>query len=264
MKKKDIYKHYRDFAMELAQDAGRILLSMQKRRLDPIYTTLTNFKTAADDASNSLIGNAIRDSFPSHSIYSEESGKFAEKSSEYLWIIDALDGTLGYTYDITDHFTVAIALVRGKQPIVGVLYAPKRGTLYAAAKGMGATCNGKPISVSSETNINKVLMGIDSGKKKGMRASHIPYLTKLSAENGITCDFRTACATVPLALVAEGRMHAYLATALEPEDMSAAACIIREAGGKVTNLAGQEWETDMMSILAANSVLHQKLLEFLK
>lgn len=251
------------FAIDIAKEAGEVLLDFQKRKLDPIWKSPTNFKTAADDASDTLICNAIHEKFPGHAIYSEESGLFAKSSSEYLWVIDALDGTLGYTSDITDHFTVSIGLARGKKPIMGVLYAPKRKALYTAKEGLGATCNGKPIAVSSVTDINKVLMGIDSGKKKGMRASHLPYLTKLMGDDGITCPFMTACATVPLALVAEGRMHAYLATALEPEDMTAAVCIIREAGGKVTNLFGGEWETDSASILAANPVLHQKLMQFL-
>lgn len=258
-------KQFLPFAIEIAKKAGKVLLDFQKqkRNLDPTWKSPTNFKTAADDASDTLICNAIHKRFPEHAIYSEESGVFAKSSSEYLWIVDALDGTLGFTSDITDHFTVSIGLARGKKPIMGVLYAPKRKSLYAAYEGLGATCNGEPISVSFVEDINKVMMGIDSGKKKGMRASHLPYFRKLMRNDGITCAFTTACATVPLALVAEGRMHAYLATALEPEDMTAAVCIIREAGGKVTNLSGKNWEIDDMSILAANPVLHRKLMRFL-
>lgn len=263
MTQQEEYKRYLDFAVKTARGAGKILLSMQKDRLNPIYTTPTNFKSAADDTSDNYINQRIQREFPDHSIYSEESKWFKKTDSEYTWVCDALDGTIGYVYDITDHYTVSIALVSGTKPVVGVLYAPKRGTLYAAAEGLGAAVNGWPISVSDVTDINKVLMGIDSGKKKGMRASHLLYLAKLMQDDGITCPFMTACATVPLAFVAEGKMHAYLATALEPEDMAAAVCIIREAGGMVTDLAGKEWDIDEMSILAANPVLHRKLMEFL-
>ncbi|MBI2056335.1 MAG: hypothetical protein HYT37_03055 [Candidatus Sungbacteria bacterium] len=229
---------------------------------DPIWVLPTNFKTIADDASNFLICDALQKRFPEHSIYSEESDFFAKTTSEYCWVVDALDGTIGFLSGITDHFTVSIGLVKNKKPVMGVIYAPKRNDLYIASEGRGSTHNGQPISVSDVTDINKVLMGVDSGKTK--RTVHLPYLEKLLQEKtGITCPFMTACATVPLCMVADGRMHAYLATSLAPEDMAAAVCIIREAGGKATNLSGKEWTIGDPSILAANQVLHQKLCEFL-
>ena len=75
---------------------------------------------------------------------------------------------------------------------------------------------------------------------------------------------QSACASVPLCLVAKGNLHAYLATSLLPWDMAAAVCIIREAGGRVTHLDGSDWKLGGRSILACNPELHGKLLEFFK
>lgn len=177
-------------------------------------------------------------------------------------MIDSLDGTINFASGITDHFSFAAGLCEGRTPIVGVVNAPKRGELYSAEVGAGAFCNGKRIQVSELTDINNVLMVCDSGKFN--RAAHVPYIDKLLGQNAVTCIFATGCATVPLCLVASGVMHAYLATSLAPEDMVAAVCIIREAGGKVTNRDGEEWKLGDPSILAANPAIHEKLVDFFR
>ena len=253
--------NYLAFAVGIAKQAGRLIMDFHQRRLEPIWTSVTHFKTAADDASDNLIHNAIIKRFPDHNIWSEETA-LREKGSKFTWIIDAVDGTIGLRTGITDHFAVCIALYEDKIPIVGVINAVKRRELYTAERGKGAFCNGSPIRVSELTNINQVLMGVDSGKQE--RTKHLPYLEKLLEPGGISCYLSTGCASVPLCLVASGVMHAYLATSLEPEDMAAVICLIREAGGKVTNLKGKEWQLGDKSILTANSELHQKLFNFLQ
>ncbi len=253
---------YLAFAIEIAKQAGRVVMDFHTQRLEPIWTSATHFKTAADDASDNLIRIAIVKRFPDHNIWSEETAS-REKESEFTWVIDAVDGTIGLRTGITDHFGVSIALCKGKTPIVGVINAVKRKELYTAEIGKGAFCNGSPIRVAEEiTNINQVLMGVDSGKQE--RTKHLPYLEKLLGPEGINCSLSTGCASIPLCLIASGILHAYLATSLEPEDMAAVVCLIREAGGKVTNLESKEWQLGDKSILAANSELHQKLFNFLQ
>ncbi len=79
-------------------------------------------------------------SFPDHNIYSEEQQN-VDRGSEFTWVVDPLDGTIPYTFGISDHFSVSIALVKKNTPILGVIYAPKRNELYVAEKGEGAFCN---------------------------------------------------------------------------------------------------------------------------
>jgi myo-inositol-1(or 4)-monophosphatase len=202
--------------------------------------------------------------FPAHGIHSEE-GELLNSESQYRWVVDGVDGTIDLRTGYTDHFSFCIALadMRRRRPIVGVVNAAARngGEFYSAADGEGAFCNDEPIHVSLLENVNQVLMGVDSGKHD--RAAHLPYLEKLLGPDGISCPMSTGCASVPLCLVASGVLHAYLATSLEPEDMAAAVVIIREAGGKVTNLKGDEWRLGDGSILAANPVLHYNLIQLL-
>ena len=252
---------YLTFAIGLAEQAGQLMMSFYEQRLEPIWTSPTHFKTAADDAIDNLIRNAIIERFPNHNIWSEE-GTSQEKGSKLTWVVDAVDGTIGLRTGITDHFAVCIALCEDKTPIVGVVNAPKRGELYTAERGKGAFCNGSPIRVSELENINQVLMGVDSGKYN--RTAHLPYLEKLFGPKGITLPLSTGSASMILCLVASGIVHAHLATSLEPEDMAAAVCLIREAGGKATNLKGEEWQLGDASILTANPILYDKLSELLE
>lgn len=249
-----------DFALKIAKIAGKNIMKYHGSMIEREYTDRTHFKTLVDNKNDELARLAIRKRFPSHNILSEENKPY-KGDSDLTWVIDGIDGTINFSTGFTDHFSFAIGLCQGKTPIIGVINTPKRNKLYIAETGKGAFCNDKKIQVLDNTKINKVLMGCDSGKHK--RTAHLPYLKKLLGPNGITCSLSTGCASVPLCLVASGVIHAYLATSLAPEDMTAAVCIIREAGGKVTNLKGKEWQLGDASILAANPKLHRKLSDFL-
>ncbi len=250
-----------DFAVGIAQKAGENIMNYHGSALERDYTERTHFKTLVDDLNDTLAREAINKFFPKHGIFSEE-GDSLRQDAKYIWVVDGVDGTIGFSTNYTDHFSFAISLCRDRTPILGVINAPKRRELYIAELGRGAICNGRSIKVSGFTDMNKVLMGCDSGKNN--RVAHLPFLEKLlDPQKGITCPFMTGCASVPLCLVASGVIHAYLATSLAPEDMAAAVVIVREAGGKVTDLRGEEWRLGEPSILAANPALHQKLSEYL-
>lgn len=172
--------------------------------------------------------------------------------------MDPLDGTLPYTFGISDHFSVSIALVKNTTPILGVIYAPKRKELYIAVQGHGAFCNGSRLRASTLNNLHQVMMGIDYGKLQ--RADILGYQKKLLAKEGVTATVSYGCATLPLSFVASGKLHGYCALKLEPWDMAAAVIINREAGAKVTNLNGTQWKLGDESILVANPKLHATLL----
>jgi len=252
------YRELLAFATDVASQAGDLILDFRKRRLEKEWTSARHFKTAADDASDALMRHLIGERFSGHNILSEE-GSPHMQGSPFTWVLDGVDGTIGFATGINNHFSVCVGLCENGVPVVGAVNAVGRGELYAAAKGVGAFLNGKPIRVSDCTEVNQVLMGIDSGKEN--KDSNIPYLVRLKASDGVSCAMMSGCASVPMVLVASGAMQAYLATSLAPEDMAAAVPIIREAGGKVTNLAGDEWILGDSSILAANLVLHGKLFE---
>lgn len=250
------------FAVQCAMTAGSIQMEYYEKAHRREWKSETDFKTEVDDRCDALIRENIHQRFPNDTIYSEETATYSGTSTR-SWVVDPLDGTFMYEAGIGDQFGVAIALEIRNEPILGVLYFPKRDELYTAEKGQGAFCNGDPIRVSGLNNLRQVKMGVNHGKLG--RGRLLRPLKKLWAKDGVTVCILLACATAPLAFTAAGRLHAYMAIGLEPWDMAAAVIIIREAGGKVTHLNGEEWELgDDPSILAANPALHQKLLDFLR
>lgn len=247
------------FAIQVVTEAGAVVLDFCRRRSEPIWTDRSHFKTAADDASEAIFRRLVAARYPNDTVWSEEGGR-SQGTSSLIWVFDGVDGTIPMFRGITDHFAICLALCQGTRPIIGVVNAVKRQELYVAEAGHGARCNGQPIRVSTETEIGHVVMGIDSGKFS--RDAHIPFIQRACQPDGIVAHLSSGCASVPLCLVASGVMHAYLATSLEAEDMAAAVCLVREAGGKVTNLEGKEWKLGDQGILAANPVLHQNLSAF--
>ena len=257
---------YKDFAIRVAKEAGdNVLMKYYDEEHKQDWDTTQHFKTKVDEESDKLIRMRITETYPDHNIYSEED-KDKEQGSEYSWVVDPLDGTIGYTRKMTDHFSVCVSLAKGKDPIVGVIYAPKRNEMYWAVKGEGAYCNDEKISPSIEDKSNHVMIGFDSGKETNIfkRAVIAPYMEKLLVPNGVACTFCSGCASVPIALTASGKYDAYMALSLQPWDMAAGVVINREAGNKVTDINGKEWVLGDESILVANPNLHGKLLDILK
>ena len=238
LERKDEFKN---FAIDCAKGAGRILMKYygEIQESDQEWTTLQHFKTIADDESDDYIRDKIKRNYPEHSIYSEE-GDDLEKDSEYSWIVDPLDGTNPFRFRMNDHFAVCIALVKDKEPIMGVLYAPKMQELYYAVQGKGSYCNGKRLKPSNEDIIKRVMIGFDSGKEtdKFDRSCIAPYIQKLLSRQGVSCPYCSGCASIPMAFVASGRLHAYGALSLEPWDMTASVIINKESGNKVTTIDG--------------------------
>lgn len=256
---------YLQFAIDTAREAGDEILMPNYGKMQELeWTAKQHFRTEVDKMSDKFIRERIRQRFPAHNINSEENDPL-KQGNIYTWFVDPIDGTISYKYGTTDHFSVSISLAKGTTPIIGVVYCPKRQELYHAEQGKGAFCNGLPIHVSLEDNINRVLMGLDGGKASDTfkRTEIADYVKRLMAPDGITCFLASGCASVPLCLTASGKLHAYAALSLEKWDMAAAVVINREAGAKVTKLNGEEWDITSPSIVIANPILHSKLLRLL-
>ena len=255
---------YGIFAVKTALKAGDILIRNYGKMQNLEWKLKTNFKTQVDDESDTFIREEISREFPAHNIYSEENKDKYEKS-DLSWVVDPLDGTIPYTYGFCDHFSVCVSLVKGRKPIVGVIYAPLRDELYLAEEGNGAFCNGQIIRVLKHDDVNRSIIGFGAGKElpEFKRVDQIKYEKNLYNENGVVIAINTGCASVPLAFVARGTIHGCFYPNLEPWDMAAGVIINREAGARVTNIEGKEWTLTDNSILTANSALHKKLIKLL-
>lgn len=173
--------HLTQFATDVAQSAGRLPMDHYGHMQSLEYKLKTNFKTRVDDLSDQLIRETIIRRFPSHSIYSEEQDTRL-RGSEFIWVVDPLDGTVPYSYGTSDHFAVSIALLRDSRPLLGVICAPLRKELYVAERGRGATCNNRPLRVNPVHDLNRALLASDCGKLD--RKALLPYKARLPARTG--------------------------------------------------------------------------------
>ena len=141
----------------IAREAGRIIRQNFGKKHEIKYkSNLSDLVTETDKKSESLILEFINREFPGHSILSEESG-FNNKTSEYLWVVDPLDGTTNFAHGLPI-FSVSIAVLKNNETIYGVVYDVMRDVLYSAEKGSGVFANGKNIHVSKRSELKECML----------------------------------------------------------------------------------------------------------
>lgn len=217
---------------------------------------VNNLVTEADFASDKAIRSIIKNAFPDHGIVSEESREKVTES-DYKWIIDPIDGTVNFANGIPI-CCVSIGLEYKDEMLMGAVYNPNLNEFFFAEKGMGATLNDEKISVSSKTRL------ITSCLVTGF-----PY-TYLENPNGPLEIFsklirqgipvrRLGSAAIDLCWVACGRFDGFYEHELHAWDSAAGFLIVKEAGGKVTNLKGDPYSPYQPGIIATNGKIHAEL-----
>ncbi|MBR8827207.1 MAG: inositol monophosphatase [Gomphosphaeria aponina SAG 52.96 = DSM 107014] len=247
-----------DIATEAVMSAGAILEDYFGK-LDTIEEKGRpgDLVTEADKKAEVEILKILRRHVPEHGILAEESGQIGEKENEFLWAIDPLDGTTNYAhgYPIA---AVSVGLLIEGVPQVGAVYNPFRRELFRGAKGLGATCNRRPIKVSQTRELNKSLLvtgfAYDRRETRDNNYAEFCYLTHIT--QGVR---RSGAASLDLTDIAMGRLDGYWERGLSPWDMSAGIVIVEEAGGKVTAYDGSPFVIDSGRILATNGQIHRSL-----
>ncbi|HRY63388.1 MAG TPA: inositol monophosphatase family protein [Patescibacteria group bacterium] len=216
--------------------------------------------TPADFAAEKIILSAIKKNFPTDRILSEEAGD-NKKQSDYLWIIDPLDGTTNFAMG-NPLFSISIALAKKEEIIMALVYIPFLKDLYLAEKNKGAFLNGQKIHVSVENKIaNSFLTFCHGGSDVSVKKA-INIYSKLKP---VARDLRQiGTAALETAWVARGKTEAIIIPGVNPWDVAAGALLIREAGGIVTDLDGQPWTIHSKGIIASNKNIHQPLLNIIK
>lgn len=238
---------YLDFALKLAQKSSTLLLKMQSRAKVKVEKGKGDFALDADIASEKLIVDAIRKKFPQHDILTEES-KHKHQESEYLWIIDPLEGTLNYAHKLP-LWAVNIGLWKNGKPLVGVVYAPILKELYTAVAGKGAFLNGKRIRVNNEHELLRTFIG-----------GSVKHLASLGISGHVLRSL--GCCALELCWVASGKFGARVKLrGNDPYGYGASACILSEAGGMLTDTKGQHYTLRSDGAIASNGKLHQKLID---
>ncbi len=245
-----------NFAHKVATDAGALLKRKLHKKNKINYKGRVNLVTEADLASEKLITDIIQREYPMHSILAEENTDI-DKSPDFQWIIDPLDGTTNYAHEFPV-YCVSIALEYRKEVIVGAVYDPEREELFSAAKGHGAHMNRKKLHVSAERKLERGLLATgfpyDIGSSNEDNLKYFRRFAKVA--QGIR---RPGSAAIDLCYLAAGRYDGYWELKLSPWDTAAGQLIVKEAGGRVTDFEGKKYSIYGKYILASNGKLHNQM-----
>lgn len=262
----EILERARKVAIDSAREAGSILRGGFATGFWVKAKSPGDLVTELDLRAEEAILRKIRDEFPDHGILAEESGQ-GDSDSEYMWIVDPLDGTTNYSIH-NPFFCTSVSLAFRKETVLGVTLAPMTGEVFHAQKGKGAWLEpmrgGEParLNVSPEPDISRLLLSFCNGKEPGDREEIGRIFQALKPLAG---DFdRYKAGALELAFTAAGRFGGYLANSQMSWDSSAGALLVREAGGKVTDFLGREWDIESRDILATNGLVHDRVLEIIK
>ena len=248
-------------ATQAAQQAGSVLRSFHGNLKDVRKKGAIDLVTEADIASEKVIIEAIRGTFPEHGILAEESGE-TKGDNRFQWIIDPLDGTTNYSHQL-DLFAVSIAFALEGVPRVGVVFNPMSEEIFEAAAGQGATLNGRPIRVSTRSQLEESLLvtGFPYNFKEIMPSLMTRFGNCLSASQGVR---RLGSAALDLCSVACGRFEGFWEQNLNPWDTAAGVLVLQEAGGGVTDFSGRPFRVEMKEILATNGQVHKQMLSLMR
>ncbi len=238
-----------NIATEAAHAAGEIM-RRSLRRLDSVPVARKarhDYVSEVDRACEAAIVKEIRRFHPDHAVLGEEGG--LQGDGDTVWIVDPLDGTSNYLHGIP-HFAVSIAhQVRGRVEH-GVIYDPLRDELFTASRGAGAFLNSQRIRVSDRKQLENAILATAFPFRERQA---MPLYTKVfsSVYRKVEDIRRTGSAALDLAWTACGRLDGYFELGLQPWDVAAGALLVREAGGVVSDFAGNDRVEDGGSVLAA-------------
>jgi myo-inositol-1(or 4)-monophosphatase len=252
-----------EFAIELAREAGDILMrafgTIERGAVG--YKGWRNLVTETDVAVEEHVARRIADRFPDHGILGEERiRKEPSGSPAHRWVVDPLDGTTNYVHG-HPIFCVSIGLERDGTGLLGVILAPYLEELYAGERGHGATLNGVRCRVSEEPALDHALLAsgfayMQEGRTNLENWSRLSLVTR-----GLR---RCGAAALDLAWVACGRYDGFWELDLSPWDVAAGALLVREAGGRVSDLAGGPAPRTGRETVASNGRIHEAMLAVLR
>lgn len=221
----------------------------------------SDFVTQVDVETESLIADRLRQAEPNSVVLGEELSPRA-REAELLWVVDPLDGTTNFLHGYPAYGVSVGAVVRG-EPVVGVVVDIPRAITYRASRGAGAWCGESRLAVSSTTEPASALIGTGFPfKVAGLLPAYLrQFSTILQRTAGIR---RAGAASLDFVDIALGRFDGFWELHLAPWDVAAGTVLVREAGGRVTDLTGHEGGLRHGAYVAGNPAIHAWLLEVLQ
>ena len=221
-----------------------------------------NFVSLADKRAEEMLYDDLAKARPGYGFIGEEGGKREGADTTHTWIVDPLDGTTNFLHGIPQ-FAISIALQREGTVIAGVIYNPANDELYTAERGKGAFLNDQRIRVAGRRKLNECVIAcglphIGRGDHELSRAE----MTEL--QNRVAGLRRFGAASLDMAFVAAGRLDGYWERNLQAWDMAAGQIVVREAGGIVSGIAGDDDPLITRSVICGNEFVHAELVKILK
>ena len=255
-----------EIAIKAVEAAGEAILEIYQGDFESFKKSDDSPITEADVKSNDIIKEIL--SQTNHLVLSEEDkDDLSRLSEEIIWIVDPLDGTSDFI-DKTGEFTIMIGLIKNKKPILGVIGWPTEKTLFVAQKGSGAFRYShdrwRKISVTKVSDISKCRT---VGSRHHLSEKEKSFIKKLGVE-----DFTSIGSSLKVGKIGSGEAEAYITTTnkMKEWDSAASYCIISEAGGKMTDMLGNDITYNNRDvyhkngILVTNGLIHDKIIEAFK
>ena len=254
---------YLAFAKKLAKEAEKIALNYFGFEVENTWKEDNTPLTRADTEINDLVIKRISETYPEHSVYGEEKSD-RKKDSKYIWVCDPIDGTMAFSCGLpTFVFSLALVDQSNGLPILGLVNDPVMKIMYWGIKNGGAYRNGKKISVSdSATFKNTYFNTAASGKTIGF--SNLPLIKELSERKCSVMKFPSFI--YGGIQVANGKYVGAVFFKEYGHDVAALKIITEEAGGKVTDLNGNErrYDGDGVGCIISNKILHQEIVNIVQ
>jgi len=253
-----------NIAVKAARVAGSIInrASMDVETLKVNTKAPNDFVTEVDQAAEQAIIETLLTAYPGHGILAEESGReHGARHSDFVWIIDPLDGTTNFIHGFPV-YCVSIALAfRGKVE-QAVVYDPTRNDLFIASKGRGAFLNDKRLRVSKRTRLADSLVSTGFPYRQGDNVQR--YLKTLEVVMPACAGLRRpGSAALDLCYVAAGYCDGFFETGLQPWDIAAGSLMVTEAGGLIGNYTGEADFLYQREVVAGSPKVYGQLVQLL-
>ena len=250
--------------LEIAIDAvlaasNRAMIDFQKVK-KPKNKGRIDLVTKTDLECEKIIKSIIKAKYPKHGILAEESGH-DYRESEYLWVIDPIDGTTNFVHGCPP-FSISVGLYSKNSPLISLVLELPLMRMYTAISGKGAWCEGEPIKCSKTSDVLTSLLATGFSYKQDKKWDlNMLLFKKLTRESqGVR---RFGSAALDICYVADGRLDGFWEFNLQPWDTAAGILIAKEAGCVITNIKGDGFDIFQDNILVSNGHLHAELIKII-
>ncbi len=246
---------FQEFAEKLAYDAGEVIRSGFSMEIVPDWKADGTPLTETDKKINQMVIDRVKSEFGDHDVMAEEGNDM--DSAEYLWVCDPVDGTIPFSHGLKMS-TFSLALVKDGTPIVGVVNDPFTGLLFSASVGNGCLMNGEKVEVSKSSEIRQSLVIVEGP------APIINSVLEVTKRGGHV--MKLASFVYGAKQIASGHFGGAIFGWTSPWDAAAVKVLVEEAGGKTSDLDGndQRYDRETNGFVVSNGLLHEELLEIVE